>query len=408
MNRRTAPAARAVAGRRQTGLLRDHDFRLLWVGQTPSALGTNITRVALPLVAVVTLHATAFEVSLLTALTWLPWLVVGLPAGAWVDRFPRRPVMLACDAASLVLLLSILTTAWFGGLTLVHLLAVALLLGAAAVFFQTAYQVYLPGIVAEEHLLEANAKLHGTEAAAQVAGPGVGGLIAQAFGAVTGLLGDAVTFAVSLLCLSRIRRAEHIEPRHDGPAETGLPRRIRTGLDFLAADPYLRVLAISGASMNFALVGYQSILVVFLVRDVGLTSALVGLLVAGMSVGGLRGAVIATPLSHRFGTARSMLAANLTAGPFALLIPLTERGPDLGFLMAGGLGVGTTVVAGNVLKESFRQTYVPRHMLGRVVVSMQCLALASAWAPYSSWPPRSNATATSPRTRLTPSDPNPH
>lgn len=338
MTRQSGPESDGVVGRRLTGLLGDRDFRLLWVGETTSALGTNITRVALPLVAVVTLHATAFEVSLLTALVWLPWLVIGLPAGAWIDRLPRRPVMLICDAASLALLLSVPITAWLGGLTLVHLLVVALLLGTTAVFFQTAYQVYLPGIVEERHLTEANAKLLGSAAAAQIAGPGVGGLIAQALGAVTGLLADAVTFAVSLVCLWRIRRAERVEPASAAPTEKSLLQRIRTGLSFLAADPYFRVLAISGAVMNLALMGYQSILIVFLIRAVGISSALVGLLLAGMSVGGLLGAAVATKLGRRFGTARGMLAANLLTGPFALLIPLTDRGPALAFLVAGGVG----------------------------------------------------------------------
>lgn len=367
------PAAPRPADRSLTGLLRDRDFRLLWVGETTSALGTNITRVALPLVAVVTLDATAFEVSLLTALTWLPWLLVGLPAGAWVDRLPRRPIMVICDVGSLFLLLSVPITAWLGGLTLFHLLAVALLLGTASVFFQTAYQVYLPGLVAEEHLPEANAKLQGSEAAAQIVGPGAGGLIAQVFGAVTGLIGDAITFAVSLLCLLGIRRTERVAARQPEPADTGLLHRIRTGLEFLIKDPHLRVIAVSGAVMNFALMGYQSILIVFLVRDVGLDSALVGILIAGMSVGGLVGAVIATTIGRRLGTARGMIAVNLAAGPFALLIPLTEPGPGLVLLVVGGLGAGAAIVSGNILKASFRQTYVPRHILGRVVVSMQFL-----------------------------------
>ena len=370
---RARPDTRGPSNQRVAGLLHDRNFRLLWAGETTSALGTNITRVALPLVAVVTLDATAFEVSLLTALTWLPWLLIGLPAGAWVDRFPRRPIMLICDTASLVVLLSVPITAWLGGLTLVHLLAVALLLGAASVFFQTAYQVYLPGIVAQDHLPEANAKLQGSEATAQIAGPGIGGLIAQAFGAVAGLLGDAVTFLVSLLCLLGVRRAEQVDEQETETVESGLLSRIRTGLAFLMADPYLRVLAISGAVMNFALMGYQSILIVFLVRDVGLNSGMVGLLVAGMSVGGLLGAVISTTLGRKFGTARSMLATNLAAGPFALLIPLTEPGPGLSLLLAGGIGAGAAIVSGNVLKVSFRQTYVPRQILGRVVVSMQFL-----------------------------------
>jgi MFS family permease len=356
--------------RRRGGLLHDHDFRLLWIGETASALGSHVTRLALPLVAVVTLDATTFQVSLLTAVTWLPWLVIGLPAGGWVDRLRPRPVMLICDGSSLVVLLSVPVAAWAGALTFGHLLAAALLVGAAAVFFQTAQQVYLPAIVAsEKQLPEANGMLQGSEAAAYIAGPGLAGLLAQVAGAVAGLLVDALSFAVSALCLLRIRMPDRVE-QPAGPRD-GLRREIGDGLRFLAADPYLRVLTGYGALSNLALTGYQAILVVFLVREVGASPGTVGLLLGAMSVGGLLGAAFASALSRTVGSARGMIAANAAAGPFALLIPLTDQGPRLALVVLGGMGVGAAVVAGNVLKSSFRQAYTPRPMLGRVVVGMQ-------------------------------------
>ena len=378
---RAAPTAAAErAPRRRGGVLGQRDFRLLWIGETTSALGTNITRLALPLVAVLTLDATAFQVSLLTAVAWLPWLVVGLPAGAWVDRLPRKPVMLVDDAVSMVALLSVPVGAWLGVLTLAQLLGAAVVVGAAGVFFQTAYQVYLPGLVDAEDLPQANATLHGSESAAEVAGPGLAGLIAQTLGAVIGLVADAASFAVSAVCLLRIRAPERREPSSasvtsDGPAHAtdGLVTQVAEGLRFLIKDPYLRVLTVFGALCNFALIGYQSILVVFLVRDVGADPALVGVLLAGMSVGGLIGALLAPALGRRVGTARGTLVGNLAAAPFALLIPLTAPGPRLLLVVAGGVGVGVTIVAANVLKTSFRQAYVPRQILGRVIVGMQFL-----------------------------------
>lgn len=246
---------------RRGGLLREHDFRLLWIGETTSALGTTISHLALPLVAVVTLQVSTFQVSVLTAASWVPWLVVGLPAGAWVDRLPRRPVMLVCNAASFTLLLSVPIAAWMGMLTFGHLLAVALLTGVASVFFSTAYQVYLPSTVTAEHLMEANAKLQGSESAAQVAGPSLAGLLAQVAGAVTGLAADALSFAVSSICLLRIRARE--EPAATTRRPSTLLEEIGDGLRFLRADPYLRVLTVFGALSNLALTGYQAILVVF-------------------------------------------------------------------------------------------------------------------------------------------------
>lgn len=357
---------------RWLGLLREHDFRLLWIGETTSAVGTHVSRLALPLVAVLSLDASAFEVSLITAVAWAPWLLIGLPAGAWVDRLPRRATMLVCDAASLVLLLTVPLAAWAGVLTFAHLLAAALLVGTASVFFQTAHQVYVPALVSAPHLPEANAKLQGSEAAAHVAGPGIAGLLAQTVGAVAGVLVDALTFAVSAACLLGIRGREAAPAdRHRVPMS--LRREIGDGLRFLARDPYLRVLTAYGALSNLALTGYQAILVVFLLREVGVDPVVVGLLVSGMSLGGLLGAGVASTIGARWGTARGMLVANLAAGPFALLIPLADTGPGLVLVVLGGVGVGAAIVVGNVLKGSFRQTYTPRHLLGRVIVGMQFL-----------------------------------
>ncbi len=353
------------------GLFGDRDFRMLWTGETISALGTSVTRLAIPLAAVVTLHAGTLQVSLLTAASWLPWLLISLPAGAWVDRLSRRRVMVTCDVLSLVLLLSVPIAAWTDHLSYAHLAAVALLVGAAGVFFQTAYAVYLPGILDDEHLTEANAKLLGSEAATQVAGPGLAGLFAQAAGATTALVVDASSYAVSVLCLLRIRRRERVEPSRADRLDLG--RQVGDGLRFLVTDPYLRVLTVYGALSNLVLTGYQAILVVFLIRTVGVSPAAVGGLLSGMSVGGLIGAMMASLLSRRLGDARAMLVANLAVGPFALLIPLTSRGFALSLFVVGGLGVGAGVVAGNVLKSSFRQTYTPRPLLGRVLASMQLL-----------------------------------
>jgi MFS family permease len=365
---RTDPAPR------RGGLLWHRDFRLLWIGQASSKLGSSVTSVAMPLVAVATLNATAFEAAILYAATWLPWLIIGLPAGAWVDRLRRRPVMVACDAASMLLFLSVPVAAWFDVLTIGHLLAVALAAGTATVFFQTAYQAYLPSLLDRKELPEGNAKLHGTESAMQVAGPGVAGLLAQLAGAVTAVLLDALSFAASALCLWAIRFREPRQPR---PATANLRREIAEGIRFVARDPYLRVLAVMGAASNIGLIGYQSILIVFLVRDVGVSAGAVGGLFAAISCGGVLGAAIATPISRRFGTARAILLCNAGALPFGLLIPLTGPGPRLALLVAGGLIIGVGVVAGNVIKGVFRQQYTPSHLLGRVMVSMQFLNLGA-------------------------------
>jgi len=270
----------------------------------------------------------------------------------------------------LLALLSVPLTAWIGVLTYRHLLAVALLTGTASVFFTTAYSVYVPSIVTPGQLSEANAKLQGSEAVAQVAGPGLAGLLAQVAGAVTGLVADALSFLVSAVCLLSIG---HQEKAATIIGTTRLRQEIATGVRLVAADPYLRVLAVFGALTNLTLVGYQSILVVFLVRDVGVSPAGVGALLAAMSAGGVLGASIAGPLARRFGSARALLLSALGTAPFGLLIPLTAPGPRLALVAIGGFVVGCGVVSGSVIKDSWRQVYCPRHLLGRVLVSMQVL-----------------------------------
>jgi MFS family permease len=365
----TAPAVQSRP--RSTGLLRHGDFRLFWFGQTTSRFGSTMTTVALPLVAVTVLDASTLQIALLPAATWMPWLLIGLPAGAWVDRLPRRPVMLVCDVASLLLFLSIPVAAWLHALTMGHLLGVAFGAGLAAVFFEAAYQVYLPSLVPAGQLAEANAKLQGSEAAAQVGGPGAGGLLTHGFGAVAGVLADAVTFAISATCLLLMR---HREPRRTAAApRRALLREISEGLSFLIRDPYLRVFAVFGAASNLALLGYQTLLIVFLVRDLDVSPGAAGGIIAAMSAGGLLGAVMATPLARHLGTAHALLLANLGAAPFALLIPLAAPGPRLALVVIAGVVVGAGVVAGNIIKGSFRQLYTPRHLLGRVLTGMQLL-----------------------------------
>lgn len=183
--------------RRPGGLLWHRDFRLLWGGETVSWLGNYMAVVAMPLLAVNVLHASNFAIGALVAAGYLPWLVIGLPAGAWVDQLPARRVMVTCDLVSTALYASVPVSAWAGGLTLGQLMIVALLAGTATVFFSTAYQVYLRTLLTPADLVEGNAKLQGSEAAAELAGPSLAGLVAQALGAAAALLANAASFLVS-------------------------------------------------------------------------------------------------------------------------------------------------------------------------------------------------------------------
>jgi MFS family permease len=359
------------ARRWQGSLFRRRDFRLLWVGETTSQFGSAVTWVALPLIAVQSLHAGPFEVALLTAATWLPWLVIGLVAGAWVDRLPKRPLMLLCDVVSMLLLASVPVADWCGVLTIGQLLAVALLAGVSSVFFTSAYQAYLSALVEGEELVEANAKLQGSASAAQIGGPGLAGGIAALAGVASGLLADAATFAVSAFCLRSIGSRE---PEVQAPAERrDLRREVLVGVRFLFTDPYLRPVALAAAVGNLCLTGMDSLLIYFLVKIVGVDSGVAGALMASVGVGGLVGALCARRLADRLGTARAVLCCYVVGLPFMLLVPLTRSG--VGLVLFAGYGVmAVGMVAGNVVYDGFVQRYTPSEMMGRIAASVSTVA----------------------------------
>ena len=350
-------------------LIRHRDFRWLWVGETVSRFGSSVSTVALPLIAVSVLQATTFEVGLLSAAAWLPWLVIGLPVGAWVDRLPRRRIMQVATAGSLLAFGFIPLADRLNILTVELLLAIAILTGTAAVFFQTAYTAYLPDLLEPADQAEGNAKLHGSASAAQIVGLGCGGLIVQAIGAVNGMFVDASTFLIALLCLTAIR---HREPRIQDHQRPALAREVVDGLRLVAGDVWLRTLTIFGGVSNLALMGYQSIIVVFLVREVGLEPGIVGALIAAASSGGVAGAFAGRRVATRVGTARATLLFELILPTSALLIPLTSKG-NLAFYVVGAFGVGVGVVAGNTIKATFHQSYCPPELRGRLAASTSFL-----------------------------------
>jgi Transmembrane secretion effector len=357
--------------RRRGGLLWHRNFRLLWAGETVSGAGTAMAATGMPLLAVTVLHASTFAVAAITAAAYLPWLVIGLPAGAWADRVPARPLMIACDAVCALLYVSLPAAAWAGVLTTGQVLGVALLAGAASVFFATAYQVLLPSLVAAADLVEGNAKLQGSAAVAAVGGRGAAGVAAEAVGAASALLFNAVSFLVSAACLLRIRAA--MPPHRPGTPAATVRAQICEGVRFIAADPYLRPLTLYGAAANLAYSGSTALLVVFLVRVAGFGAAAVGGLLAAGSIGGVLGALVARRLTCWLGSARALLLSVLTAGVFGLLIPLTGTGPRAVCYVAGSAGASAGIAVGNVVVGSFRQAYCPPSMLGRVSAGMRVL-----------------------------------
>ncbi|MEX2984298.1 MFS transporter [Streptomyces sp. C36] len=347
------------------GSLRHRDFRLLWAGETVSQAGSAATRVMLPLIAVETLHASSMTMGVLNAAAWLPWLLIGLPAGAWVDRVRRRPVMLVCNSVSAVLLLSVGAAAWLDALSAGQLLLVAVLSGTADVFFRAAYSAYIPALLPREDLEDGNSKLEASEAAADVVAPSAGGALVQAGGAVFGFLADGLSFLASVLLLTRIR-AREAPPGGERRRAPALGPEIREGFAFLVRDPFLRTILLCDAGMNLFLAGTQALAVVFLSRTVGVGGGTIGVLIALVGLGGVLGAVVSPRLARRVGTARAVMLCAFCGGPFGLLIPLTTDGAGLAAFLVGDFCLTASIVAGNVIIVSFRQAYCPPGMLGRI------------------------------------------
>src|SRR5690348_7771631 len=232
---------------RRSGLWHHLDFRRLWIGETVSQFGTFISQLALPLVAILVVHATTFEVGLLTTFEMLAFLVVGLPAGAWVDRMRYRWVLIVNDVIRALALASIPLAQGLGVLTIGQLYAVALLTGVSTVFFDVAYQSYLPQLVDRSALVEGNAKLQASESVSQIAGPGVGGLLIQALTAPYAVLVDAASFLWSAAWVGAIRQRP---PRPLRKPDRSLRREVAQGLRFVLGNRLLRSIAMCTGTSN--------------------------------------------------------------------------------------------------------------------------------------------------------------
>lgn len=363
-----------AAPHRFGGVLWQRNFRLLWIGESISAIGTAMAVVGMPLLAVEVLHASTFAVAALTAAAYLPWLVLGLPAGAWVDRWPCRPLMIICDVVSALLYASLPVAAWLDVLTIAQVVVVALAAGGCNVFFATAYQVYLPSLVTAADLIEGNAKLQASSSVAYICGRGAAGIAAQAVGYAAALLFNAASFLVSAGCLLLIRAGI---PRREPARHAPLRTDIATSLRFITRDRYLRPLTIYPAVSNLAYSGSAALVVVFLVRVAGFGPVAVGLLMACGGIGGVLGAMAARRLTRWLGTARALVLTTLGTGLFALLIPLTATGPRAACYAVGWAVVAAGIIVYNTVAGSFVQGYCPRPMLGRVSASMRFLVYGS-------------------------------
>lgn len=346
-----------------TGVLRNPDFLRFLSSHVANELGANVARVALPLVAVVILHASPLEVGALSALQTTAFLLIGLPAGVWVDRMRKRRVMMGADLARFLLLGSIPLAEALGLLSIQMMFAVALLAGAAQVFNDVADQTYLPDLVHRENLSNGNAKLETVRSAGMLAGPSLGGVLVELLGAPRTLLATALASLGSLLFLGTIKepdREPHLTERG------GLTRGIGEGLTFVWRDRLLRMIVVTTAYTNLCINGVLGLSVLFLSDVVKLQPGVIGVLLMSGAVGGLLGGFTSGYLIRKYGTARVMFLAMVISSPFGLLLPMTHADWRVCFFTITSIGLSWGAMLYNVGQVTYRQTVAPEHLLGRV------------------------------------------
>lgn len=359
-------------------LWRNDAFVRVWTAATISIFGSLITRIALPLVAILTLGAGPLEVAILRGMDLGALLIVGLVAGAWVDRLRRRPVLIGADLGRAVLLAAIPVAFVLGVLTFWQLLVVAVLASILTAFFDAADNAYLPSIVERERLVEANSALAASGSVSEFVGFGISGILVQLLTGPITILIDAVTYLVSAVLLTTVRRPEAPPP----PVEDREPvlDEIRHGLRLVRHDPILRSFA--AASMLLAALWgvFGATFFLFALETLGLSPALVGIVAGVGGASSFIGAVVAARSTRRWGIGQVAIAAMLLSALGNLFIPLAPAGLPLlavACLVAQQLIADSAVTVYDVTEVSVRQARVEDHELGRVAATFSVMAVAA-------------------------------
>lgn len=360
----------------QGALWHHRDFLHLWAAQSVSLLGSQVTTLALPLLAVLTLDASAGEMGALRTAQVIPTLLFGFIAGALVDRLRRRPVMIWTDVGRGAALATIPLAAAVGALDLWWLYLVGFVVGTLSLFFDVAYFSYLPSVVARDQLVEGNSKLEISQSGAWMLGPSAGGVLVQLVTAPVAILLDALSFVVSAVLLRRINVAE--PPAR--PERQRLLAAVREGSAFVWREPILRSLAIGSAFFNLGIGVYGAIGILYFSRALGLSPAMIGIVYAGFGPGFLLGALLAGRVAGRLGVGPAIVGATVVSSCVLLTTPVVAGTPGTVMLVvaAANLLTGITgeIYAINAL--SLRQRITPDHLLGRTTATMRMIAFSTA------------------------------
>lgn len=353
---------------RVRGLWQQPEFMKLWTGQTISRVGSHIGGGALRFTAILVLGATPFQLSLLTAAGMVPALLIGLMVGVWVDRLRRRPILIAADLGRSLLLVSIPLAYVLNVLRIEQLYIVAGLVGVLTIWFDVAYHAFLPVVVPREDLVEGNSKLGMSDSVAEIAGPPMGGTLVQILSAPFAILLDAFSFLCSAVAIAAMQTSEPPAPVPD--EYVGLRQELVSGLWVVRRDRVLWAMFVAISLQNLAggIIGVLYDL--YLLRELGMSPAIVGLTVGVGGVGTLAGAFLAQPMVERFGVGRAIVGGALISSVASLLLPLAHGplGVSLPMILVGQASdVAGAIFFINAL--SLRQAITPDNLLGRVNAS---------------------------------------
>jgi MFS family permease len=377
---KTASTATHLPSQARSSLWRDRDFLLLWSGGAASDLGSAVSVLLIPLMAVQSLGATTFQVAMLTMVRRLPPVLLALPAGAMVDRVRKRRLMIVCDVALALAVASVPVAALFGRVSLWQLYVVLAVVGCGTVFFGVADMSYLPSMLTRDQLVDANGKLNAAETAADVAGPALGALLAGAITAARAIAVDAVSYVVSAATMLLMRAPDpRPEPHQAAQLTVAFHEAMTVGIRYVWRDRALRAISCCAATANLGMSFVSSIEVVYLIREMQVSSTLVGVVIGIGVIGGFAGSVVARPLADRFGAVRVMWLSLLVCAPFALLLPLATRGAGIALYSLGWGVFNFGGVVHQTAQMAYRQTAVPRALLGRVNASIR-------WVVWSAIP----------------------
>jgi MFS family permease len=349
---------------RSSTLWRDPDFRRLWIAGTASQLGSEVSALAIPLTAAITLGAGPLAMGIVAAAAAAPALLFGLIAGVWVDRVARRRVLIACDAARAAILIAIPAAWLLGLLSLPYLVCAAFLASTCTVFFDIAHSSYLPSLVRGEALVEANTNVEIGESLTQFAGPGLAGVLVQFLTAPIAIAADAISYVVSAFVLGSIRTREAIRPRPRG-GRTLI--EAREGLAVVLRHPLLRPSAAYAAATQLCMSAVLAVYVLYALDELGLSPAVLGFVGMAAAPGTILGALLVGRTVRRAGVGAAMLAASVLPGLGVLIMALAALAPDTGTaLLAAGwflLGLGSIY---DINEVSLRQSVTPDVQRGRV------------------------------------------